>query len=227
MLRRTETKEIVVWDKATRVFHWTLVIMVAVCWLTSEAEGALFWTHLISGYGVLVLVLFRIIWGVLGGPHAQFKDFVRGWAAVRVHALRLLKLNPPRHIGHNPLGGWMIIALLSGLLLMVTTGLFAAHDGDAGPYAILVDRGVADAISDIHEALFNVLLFLIALHVGGVLIDSVLGRENLVRALLTGIKRIPTDNPDNDAPEPSFIRYIVAIGLSLIWLTIVIINTPS
>jgi len=227
MLRRSETKEIAVWDKATRVFHWALVIMVAVCWVTSEAGGALFWTHLISGYGILLLVLFRIAWGIVGGRHARFTDFVRGRSAVIEHARQLLKLNPPRHIGHNPLGGWMIMALLSALLVMVITGLFAAHDGDAGPYAVLVGQSVADAISEIHETLFNLLLFLIALHVAGVLIDSLLGRENLVRALITGTKRVAIDNPEDDAPEPSRLRLAVALGLAVIGLALVISGGPG
>ncbi|MDA1100106.1 MAG: hypothetical protein O2967_14095 [Proteobacteria bacterium] len=78
MIQQSDKKEILVWDRATRVFHWTLVTMVVVCWLTAEAGRALFWTHLASGYGVLLLVLFRLVWGVLGSRHARFGDFVRG-----------------------------------------------------------------------------------------------------------------------------------------------------
>ena len=110
---------------------------------------------------------------------------------------------------------------------MVTTGLFAAHDGDAGPYAVLVSQSVADAISEIHETLFNLLLFLIALHVAGVLIDSLLGRENLVRALITGTKRVAIDNPEDDAPEPSLLRLAVALGLAVIGLALVISGGPG
>jgi len=227
MNRHTGKKEIVVWDRATRVFHWTLVGMVAVCWLTAEAEGALFWTHTVSGYGILLLVLFRLAWGVLGGRHARFGDFVRGWAAVRCHARRLAALRPPRPIGHNPLGGWMILALLAGLALVVATGLFAADDGDAGPYAVLVTPGIADALSEVHETLSSFLLFLIGLHVLGVLADSLLGRENLVRALWTGIKRVAADDPENDAPEPAAWRYILAISLAAIGLAAVIWGAPA
>lgn len=226
MKHPTDKKEILVWDRATRAFHWTLAVTVAICWLTSEAEGALFWTHSVSGYAILLLVLFRLTWGVLGGRHARFEDFVCGWAAVRDHARRLLTLTPPRHIGHNPLGGWMILALLAGLALVVVTGLFAADDGDAGPYAMLVKPGVAEALSEVHETLASFLLFLIVLHVLGVLAYSLLGRENLVRALWTGIKRVPTNDPENDAPEPSAWRLILALILSAMGLAAVIWGAP-
>lgn len=226
MNHHTDNKEILVWDRATRGFHWALVGMVAICWFTSEAEGALFWTHLVSGYGVLLLVFFRLTWGVLGSRHARFGKFVCGWTAVREHVQRLLALTPPRHIGHNPLGGWMILALLAGLALIVATGMFAADDGDAGPYAMLVKSGIADALSEVHETLSSFLLFLIALHVLGVLADSLLGRQNLVRAMWTGIKRVPTNDPENDVSEPPAWRFILALMVSAMGLAAVIWGAP-
>jgi len=222
----TDKKEILVWDRATRAFHWTLVLMVALCWLTSEAEGVLFWTHLVSGYGVLALVIFRLAWGFLGNRHALFKGFVCGWTEVRDHAKGLMALTPPRHIGHNPLGGWMIMTLLTGLVLVVATGLFSADDGDAGPYAVLLSPKVADALSEIHEVLSSFLLALISVHVLGVVADSLLGRENLVKALWTGVKRVAANEPENDAEEPSVWRLIVALVLAAIGLAAVIWVAP-
>jgi len=221
-----EIKEILVWDKATRVFHWTLVAMVSVCWLTSEAEGVLFWTHLFSGYGVLVLILFRISWGFLGNHHALFKDFVCGWTEVRDHSMGLMDLTPPRHVGHNPLGGWMIVALLAGLALMVITGLFAGDEEAAGPYAVLVSHDVADALSELHEALFSFLLVLISLHVLGVLVDSLLGHENLVRSMWTGIKRVSSYEPEYGVQELPVWRLKLALILSVMGLAAVILSAP-
>jgi cytochrome b len=203
METHSDKKEIVVWDRATRVFHWILVVMVAICWLTSEAEGVLFWAHLVSGYGILVLVLFRLAWGFLGNRHALFKGFVCGWLKVGDHAKALMTLILPRHIGHNPLGGWMILTLLTGLTLLVTTELFSADDGDAGPYAVLMSPNFNNILSEIHEELSSIFLILIGLHVMGVLVDSLLGRENLVRALWAGIKRVPAKEPEGDALESS------------------------
>jgi len=227
-----DNKEIRVWDVATRIFHWSLVAMVAVCWITSEAEGTLFWTHLVSGYGVLLLVFFRLVWGFLGNRHARFVDFVRGWTAARDHVKGLMVLSPPRYIGHNPLGGWMILALLGMLSLSVISGLFAADDGDTGPYAVLITPGMADALSEIHEALASFLLFLIGFHVLGVLADSLMGRENLARALWTGIKRIPVNateggNPEDDAPEPPFWRVLLALVVAALALAAIIWGAPG
>ncbi len=120
----------------------------------------------------------------------------------------------------------MILALLAGLALVVATGLFAADDGDAGPYAVLLKPGIADALSEVHETLSSFLLFLIGLHVLGVVADSLLGRENLVRALWTGIKRVPTGNPENDAPEPSAWKLLLAIILSAMGLGAVVWGAP-
>lgn len=225
-------KEIRVWDVATRAFHWSLVVMVTVCWITAEAEGPLFWTHLISGYGVLLLVFFRLVWGFLGNRHARFVDFVRGWTAVHEHIKGLMVLTPPRYIGHNPLGGWMILALLGMLSLSVVSGLFAADDGDSGPYASLVTPNMADTLSEIHEALASFLLFLIGLHVLGVLADSLLGRENLARALWTGIKRIPVNEieagiPEDDAPESPFWRILLALIVASLALAAIIWGSPG
>jgi cytochrome b len=226
MPQQNDKKEILVWDRATRVFHWFLVVMVVVCWITSEIEDDLFWTHLISGYIVLLLVLFRLVWGVLGGRHARFTDFVRGWSAILGHARGLLRLKPARHVGHNPLGGWMILTLLAMLALTVVTGLFAGDDDEAGPYALLIRPDIADALSEVHEALFGVLLFLAALHILGVLADSLLGRENLVRAMWTGSKRVPSDDPEGDAAEPSIWRFLIALILAAMGLAAVIWGAP-
>ncbi|MDH5748999.1 MAG: cytochrome b/b6 domain-containing protein [Rhodospirillales bacterium] len=185
-----KTTSIRVWDLPTRVFHWTLVVLVVLGWITGEAGDELFWTHLGVGYAVLALVVFRLAWGVLGTRHARFSDFVHPWPAVRDQALSLLRLSPSRHVGHNPLGGWMIVALLTVLSLLIGTGLFAGEEGEAGPWAHIVEPWLADGLEEVHEVLNAVLWGLIAAHVAGVLVDSLLAGENLVRAMWTGEKNI-------------------------------------
>jgi cytochrome b len=227
MNQQRDKKKILVWDRATRTFHWSLVTLVILCWLTAEAGSAWFWTHLVAGYGILLLVLFRLIWGVMGNRHARFSNFVCGWREVREHAVGLLGLTPPRHVGHNPLGGWMILTLLTGLIVLVVTGLFAADDEVAGAYAVLIRPGIADALAEIHETLYSILWLFVALHIIGVLTISLLGRENLVRAMWTGIKRVSSDNPEPDAPEPSTVRYLIAILLAAMGLAAVIWGAPG
>ena len=105
-------RAVLVWDLPTRVFHWLLVLGVAVSYLTGGEEGWLFVVHTASGYLIAVLLLVRVIWGVIGSPRSRFRDFVYGRRVVADYVRGLLALRPARHTGHNPLGGWMIILSL-------------------------------------------------------------------------------------------------------------------
>ena len=111
-----------VWDLPVRVFHWSLVVLIPLAWWTGE-EGKFDW-HSWVGYSLLVLVVTRIIWGVVGSRHARFTDFLRGPGAIRGY----LKGEPAATPGHNPLGGWAVVALLSVLLLQAVSGLFNSDD---------------------------------------------------------------------------------------------------
>lgn len=181
---------IVVWDLPVRIFHWTLVVATVLAFATSEAGGAWFVLHLVAGYAVMALVVFRIAWGFVGTRHARFRDFVRPWVVVRAHAADVLRLRPARFVGHNPLGGWMILALLAVLAVLTATGLFAGDDGETGPLAHRVGAGVADALGEVHEGLNAVLWTLVAFHIAGVVVESLLTGENLVRAQWTGTKHV-------------------------------------
>ncbi|HEX5794800.1 MAG TPA: cytochrome b/b6 domain-containing protein [Geminicoccaceae bacterium] len=181
---------VLVWDAPTRLFHWTLVLLVALAWVTGEAEGSLFTVHELAGYGVAVLLLFRVIWGFAGSRHSRFADFLRPWPAVRAHVSGMLRLRPARTLGHNPLGGWMALLLLVVLAAQVGTGLFAADGALGGPLAGAVAPATAHAIAELHEGLSGALLGLIGLHVVGVLAESLLTRDNLVRAMITGRKEV-------------------------------------
>jgi len=107
-----EETSIRVWDLPTRVFHWSLVVLTVLALITSEADGVLFWAHLAAGYGIMGLVVFRLVWGIVGTRHARFSDFVRRWAVGREHMMQTARLSSSRFVGHTPAGGWMIIALL-------------------------------------------------------------------------------------------------------------------
>lgn len=199
-----------VWDPLVRIFHWTLVVAFTIAYFTAEEESA--W-HIYSGYTVLGLVLFRILWGFVGTRYARFTDFVYGPART-LHFLRsVLTGNPERYLGHNPLGGLMILAMLFCLLAITYSGLviYAIEEG-RGPMAGLVQvesavsvSPVAVAVADeddaedgdeareeyweeVHEVFTNITLFLILLHVTGVVVGSISHRENLVRAMFTGRK---------------------------------------
>lgn len=202
--------QIKVWDPLVRLFHWSLVAAFAIAWLTGDEESRL---HEFAGYTVIGLVLFRVLWGFVGTKHARFRDFVRRPSTVLAYARDLLAGKARRYLGHNPLGGVMIIALLLSLLVTGVTGmaLLGAKEG-RGPLAgiaantvtltpAVISKAVADddgerehegaesAWGEVHEFFANLTLLLVVLHVAGVIMGSLAHRENLVRAMFTGRKR--------------------------------------
>jgi len=201
-------REVKVWDIAVRVGHWSLVVLFAVAYLTGEIEVETL--HAWAGYAILGIVLFRIVWGFVGTRHARFTDFVFGWRTTVAYARSLLTLRPRHYLGHNPLGGWMVVALLVTLLLVSWSGLELYATEGKGPLAggstALVGSAQAngkvererehegDSLwEDVHEVLASFCLLLVVLHIGGVLVSSLLHRENLVRAMITGRKRVDTE----------------------------------
>ncbi len=217
-------REIPVWDLPTRLFHWSLATLFAIAWVTAEGGGIVFVVHELAGYGMLALVVWRLFWGLVGSPYSRFSSFLKPFRVVRDYVLSLLALSPPRSIGHNPIGGYMIVLLLLASAVTAGSGLFASEDGLAGPLVDTVPRGVAHAISELHEGLASAMLALVILHVAGVAVESLLTRDNLVRAMITGRKEIRPEEARAVAearPAPAW-RAAMALGLSmaLTWLLI-------
>lgn len=168
-------QKILVWDAPVRVFHGFLALSFAGAWLTAEAPG---WrlVHVSLGYTVAALVLLRLLWGVVGTRYARFGDFVRGPRALR-HGIRDLPAGrAPRTIGHNPLGAVAVLGLMALGLAVPLSG-----------WAVLNALG-GEVFEEAHEALGNTMLLLVGLHITGVVLASVLHRENLVAAMVTGFK---------------------------------------
>ena len=215
---------LLVWDVPTRLFHWLLVLLVALAWVTGEAEGSMFTVHQLAGYGVAVLLVFRVIWGFVGSRHSRFSDFVRPWREVFAHIRGMLSLRPARTLGHNPLGGWMALVLLLVLAAQVGTGLFASDDGLGGPLAGTVAAGTAHAIAELHEGLSGALLGLIGLHIIGVLVESLLTRDNLVRAMITGRKAVTPGDAEagqRAALAPGWLAALVlATASGIVWMVV-------
>ena len=185
-----QTKDVSVWDPLIRLFHWTLVAGFFSAYFAGDGWQNL---HVSAGYVVAGLVVFRLVWGLCGSRYARFSDFIHGPRQVLRYLRHLVQLRPPRSIGHNPAGGAMIVVLLV-LLLATTLSGMALYGADAwaGPLAGLL-KGTSDIsihqIKEIHAFCANFTVFLVAVHVGGVVLDSLLHRENLVRAMVTGRKR--------------------------------------
>ncbi|MES9815898.1 MAG: cytochrome b/b6 domain-containing protein [Candidatus Thiodiazotropha sp.] len=183
-------EEIKVWDPLVRVFHWSLVGAFAVAWLTEDEWMGL---HANAGYLIAALLLFRLVWGVLGPRHARFIDFVKSPSTVVAYLRDLVQLRAERTLGHNPAGGAMIVALLTSLLITALTGLLAYGATGAGPLADMFFSNAAygsEFLEEVHEFFANFTLFLIVVHLIGVGFGSMFHRENLVRAMITGSKRV-------------------------------------
>jgi cytochrome b len=171
-------RSVAVWDPLVRIVHWSLVTGIAVTWLTTEGPSAV---HDTVGYAVLALVALRLVWGFVGPEKARFVRFVRTPGATLDYAKRLLHGREPRHVGHNPLGGWMIVALLATAFAAAATGWLYTTDRFWG----------VKWMEELHGFFAELILVLAALHVLGVIVTSIRHRENLVAAMWTGRKRAP------------------------------------
>jgi cytochrome b len=169
-----------IWDLPTRLIHWSLVVLIAFSWWTAEEHYDEL--HIWSGLAVLTLLIFRLLWGLFGSSTARFANFVRGPRAVFGY-LR----GEWRGIGHNPLGALSVIALLGLAILQVGLGLVASDEDGLmqGPLAHLVSVDTSEAAAELHEALFNVLLAFIGLHVAAILYYRLRGKR-LVNPMITG-----------------------------------------
>jgi cytochrome b len=179
---------IAVWDWPVRLFHWTLVALLAASWATAETGVEYMQWHMRCGYAVLTLLLFRLLWGLVGSDSARFARFVRGPRVVSQYARAWLGARPHHYLGHNPLGGWMVLVLLVLVATQAGTGLFANDDiYNEGPLARLVSGDTSALLTAIHKINFNLLLAAVGVHVAAVLLYLRRG-ENLLRPMLNGRK---------------------------------------
>lgn len=183
-----------VWDPLVRAFHWLLVIAFFTAYFT---EDDLLTVHVYAGYTVLGLILLRLIWGFVGSRHARFTNFVTRPQIAWQYFKDALLLRAKRYLGHNPAGAAMIVFLLISLFLTTLTGLAAYGASEsAGPLAGWfgnLSEQSEHAIKEVHEFFANFTVVLVAIHVGGVIFESLVHRENLVRAMIHGYKPAERD----------------------------------
>lgn len=206
------------WDIPIRVFHWTLVGLVGLSIYTGLTGGLKEMDfHVKSGVVILSLVLFRLIWGVVGGTHARFTDFVKGPAQVVQHVQQeILAGKPSASAGHNPLGGWMVLALLMVLLALTGTGLFANDDiFTEGPLASKVSKAVSDRLTTFHHWAGYGLFALIGLHVCAVFSYLLLKKEDLITPMMTGNK--VSNGEDATFGSPLLAAVIWGASLGVLW----------
>ena len=180
---------IAVWDLPSRLFHGLLVILVAVSFTTGNISGNAMQYHEWSGFAILVLLVFRITWGFVGSRTTRFSAFVKGPAAVWRYANALVRGHSECYLGHNPLGGWSVLAMLLALLVQAATGLFANDDIiTAGPLYLWVSKPASDWLTGVHRLNRYLVIVLAATHVSAVLFYLLVKHENLIKPMITGIK---------------------------------------
>lgn len=197
-----------VWDRPIRLAHWLFVLLIPLAWWTAEDE--LFDWHRRIGYLLLDLLLFRLLWGLIGSSTARFASFVRGpvatWRYVRGGE------SDPKRVGHNPLGGWSVITLLALMLAQVGLGLFAVDvDGlEAGPLSDAVSFDAGRTAAKLHELNFYLLLGFIALHVAAILFYTFIRRTNLIGPMITGSAEV--DEGVGEMAPASRLRLALAVA---------------
>jgi cytochrome b len=181
---------VLVWDPPTRIFHWLLVAGVIVSIVTGNIGPNGMQYHMLSGYAILVLLLFRIVWGFVGSPTSRFSNFIKGPSTVFVYVTSLPKKDERPHLGHNPLGGWSIVVMLLVLFVQAGTGLFANDDiFTEGPLYLWVSKETSDFLTGIHLLNRFVLGAVLATHVIAVLFYLFYKGDNLIKPMITGVKR--------------------------------------
>ena len=221
----TPPKRLRVWDLPARLFHWVLVALVVTSWASAQfAESlhdATLKYHCWSGYGVLVLVVWRVLWGFVGPAQSRLSRFVKSPAAALIYARDLISGTTRRFLGHNPLGGYMVLALLLVLLAQATLGLFVADREElaTGPLYKLIDPQLWKPVRHWHHFIFNrVILPLAILHIAVNLSYQFVKREPLITAMVTGDKPAMAyeDQAGSNTPQPSNARALLCLLASAV-----------
>ena len=211
-----------VWDIPVRVTHWVLVLAIIGAYVTNKLGLSYFRYHVWCGYTVIVLVVFRLIWGVVGSYHAKFRNFLRGPTTILSYMREQLKGHHTAYAGHNPLGSVMVVILLLTSLLQATTGLFGNDEIlNVGPLSGYVTQATSIELTSFHRKLFYWLLSAIVIHVLAVVSHRIFRRENLLTAMFSGSKRgieLPPHQRGSNSRIWLALLLVTAISFVLWWL---------
>jgi len=182
----TDDKRLV-WDLPLRLFHWLLVTSMIASYVTAKLGFDWMQWHFYLGYWTIGLLVFRILWGFFGPRHARFSSFMHPPSTIWLYMKSMLRRDSVRSIGHNPVGGLMVILMLLLVAVQATTGLFTTDDVVwAGPYNPSVSSSTASTLSTIHNINFNIIIGVVCLHVAAILFYALYKRQNLVAPMLHG-----------------------------------------
>ncbi len=206
------------WDLPTRIIHWALVLLIAFAWWSAHASK-MEW-HRWAGYGVLGLILFRLVWGFWGSASARFSNFVRGPLATLAYVRTLPDRAHAETPGHNPLGAWSVLALLTAILVQVVTGLFAVDvDGEeSGPLSYRVSFETGRAFAKWHTWSFTAIEGLVVIHLAAILFYLLYKRTNLVQPMITGWREFEADPGVTMAPLWRVLALGVIVAAATYWV---------
>lgn len=213
-------RRLLVWDAPTRIFHWFLVTFTLIAFVTGFVLPQ-WWldAHLFAGYTIIGLLVFRFIWAAFGSEYSRLGSFTYSPSETLGHLRGVLLLSPRHYIGHNPAGAAMIFALAFVLCALVVTGLLIeGGEEKIGPLAGITSYAVGAVAKSLHFVLVWTLVLMVAGHIGGVIIESLLTRENLVVTMISGYKIVPADTPLPPLRRP---RWGAA---SVSWITVVAVG---
>lgn len=219
-----------VWDLPTRLFHWLLALTLIAGWVTQELGLKWMEWHMTFGYVTLFLVIFRVFWGLAGSINARFTNFVVGPRRVWQYARSWLAGNPPRFSGHNPLGGWAVLAMLSLSLIQATSGLFNSDEVMySGPWHHAAPSALTDRMEAIHGLNFDLLAGLVLLHMVAVASYWLRWRYNLVRAMWTGRRRRGEIDPSQGIEGSRLLLALVLalVAGAIVWLVVAAAPEPA
>ncbi len=224
-----------IWDLPVRIFHWCLVLLFFAAYVTNSLGSDYFIYHLWSGYALLVLVSFRIVWGLVGSYHARFNHFVKNPVATAKYALSVFKKTDKHYVGHNPLGAGMVVILLAAILMQAITGLFTNDEiFNVGPLYAYISDELSLQLTSLHRQLFYWILGAVVLHILAVIAHVVLKRDNIIKAMFTGKKNVlPIEEANLQENEKTSIKsykpwlaIVIVIVLGAL-LTLVILTAPE
>jgi cytochrome b len=204
-----------VWDLPIRLFHWSIVVLILAAWLSQEFNRMEL--HVLIGYMILTLLLFRLAWGFIGSETARFRGCLKSPGAAFRQLAKIRRREPDLEIGHNAAGGWMVLLMLAQLGVQAGTGLFSNDDANTeGPLMHLVGKDRSDWLSHIHSLNFKFIEITVVLHLAAIATYAVLKRQNLVRPMLTGTKIVPADMVAPRSVSPAWAVVTLAVAAAVV-----------
>ncbi len=219
------TYKVRAWDVPTRAFHWSLVLLIINAWASFQfaelfADNTMKW-HRYNGYAILVLIVWRVLWGFVGSSTSRWSAFLRWPATAARYAFDTMRGRERRYLGHNPLGSYMIIGLLVAVGLQATLGLMTVEHNDVtwGPLYKLISETNQHRVSYFHVRLLNYLIWpLIAAHITANVLYAIVKKDPLVRAMITGLKPVGAYQDQTEAIiiERPILRALLCLGIAAV-----------